>query len=136
MSHPGTSTEPVRAKPTVDRSTQVTLKPELLNDSYIYVHCNFHNRWQGMMVRIWKSTYLIDHTSEARSKLIHAENITIAPAWTAIPDRKDYSFLLIFESLPGSCKAFDLLEDIPQAGGFQVTAVRRNQTDVYHVNIL
>lgn len=136
MNPPGTTTEPVRAKPTVDPGTQVTLKPELLNDSYIYVHCNFHNRWQGMMVRIWKTTYLIDHSSNARSKLIHAENITFAPAWTAIPDRKPYSFLLIFESLPASCKAFDLLEDIPQSGGFHVAAIMRNQTDVYHVDVL
>lgn len=89
-----------------------------------------------MMIRIWKSTYLVDHSSDARSQLVHAENITLAPVWTTIPDHKHYSFLLIFESLPASCKAFDLLEDIPQAGGFRVTGIERNQSDVYHVNLL
>src|SRR5690606_29058719 len=103
----GTITEPMRAKPAVDLDTLVTVKPELLNDSYVCVHCNFHNRWQGMMVRIWKTTYLIDHLSGARSKLIHAENITLAPAWTLIPDHESYVFLLIFESLPSSCQVFD-----------------------------
>lgn len=131
----GTVTQPVRAKPAVDVDTLVLLKPELLNDSYVYVHCNFNNRWKGMLVRIWKTTYLVDHLSGARSKMIHAENISIAPLWTMVPDQQQYTFLLIFESLPPSCKVFDLLEDIPQAGAFHVSAVKRNETDVYHVNV-
>lgn len=134
MSDTSTIIEP--ARPAVDLDTLAALKPELLNDSFIYVHCNFHNRWRGMLVRIWKTTYLIDHSSEARSRLIHAENITIAPTWTMVPDRRDYDFLLIFESLPASCKVFDLLEDIPESGGFHVSAIKRNQADVYRVNVL
>ncbi len=136
MDTTGTTIAPVRTKPSVDSDTLVTVKPALLNDSFVYVHCNFHNRWQGMMVRVWKTTYLIDHLSGAHSKLVHAENISLAPAWTSIPDHKRYVFLLIFESLPASCQVFDLLEEIPQPGGFHISAIRRNESDVYHVDML
>ena len=135
MSKTGTITEPVKAKPQVDIDTLVALSPELLDESYVYVHCNFRNRWRGMLVRIWNSTYLIDQTSGSKSRLVHAENITIAPVWTMVPDKRDYSFLLIFEALPQSCKVFELLEDIPQAGGFHVGAILRNPSDVYHVDL-
>ena len=78
---------------------------------------------------------LVDKTSSARSKLVHAENISVAPQWTQIPDGVTYNFLLIFSALPKACKLFDLIEDIPQAGGFFVPNISRNDTDVYHIDI-
>jgi hypothetical protein len=66
---------------------------------------------------------------------VHAENISLAPEWTLIPDNKLYRFLLIFDALPRGCSAFDLVEEIPQPGGFHVEGIVRNQTDVYHVDI-
>ena len=135
MSNQGTIADPVRAKPEVDIDTLISLNPELLDDSYVYVHCCFQNRWKDMLVRIWKTTYLIDQATRSRSALIHAENISIAPMWTMVPDNREYTFLLIFGSLPASCKVFDLLEDIALPSGFHVTGIRRNETDVYRVNI-
>lgn len=88
-----------------------------------------------MLIRIWRTTYLIDKGSSSRSKLVHAENISFAPAWTAIPDKTRYSFLLIFNALPKSCQRFDLLEEISQPGGFFVPDIQRNQTDVYHIDL-
>jgi hypothetical protein len=135
MGSTGTVIEPVKVKPAIDLDTLVALNPALANDSYVYVHCNFRNRWRGMLIRIWSTTYLIDQATGAKSRLVHAENITLAPVWTMVPDRRDYSFLLIFEALPQSCKVFELLEDIPQAGGFHVGAILRNPSDVYHVDL-
>jgi hypothetical protein len=132
----GTIAEPpVKVKPEVDTEVLSSISPAALEDSYIYVHCYCNNTFKDMLIRIWRSTFLIDQGSSARAKLIHAENISFAPVWTRIPDPQTYSFLLIFETLPKSCKQFDLIEEIPQPGGFEVRNIVRNDTDVYHINI-
>lgn len=127
---------PVKAKPAVDMDVLASIHPELMDDAYIYVHCHFNNLWQDMLVRIWKTTFLVDSASATKSGLIHAENITYAPQWTLIPDRQPFSFLLIFSSLPKSCKSFDLIEQIAEPGGFHVPGIKRNDTDVYHVDLV
>ncbi len=112
-----------------------SIHPELMDDSFVYVHCHFDNKWQDMLIRIWKTTFLIDPASSAHSSLIHAENISYAPQWTLIPDRQPFSFLLIFSGLPKSCERFDLVETISEPGGFFVKDIRRNDRDVYHVQL-
>lgn len=126
---------PSKAKPGVDPALLVSIDPQTLTDSFIYVHCYFQNEWKDALVRIWKTTFLVDHSSGIRSGLIHAENISIAPLWTLIPDNITYSFLLIFAALPKSCSQFDLIEEIPQPGGFNVTNIQRNTNDVYHIDV-
>jgi hypothetical protein len=126
---------PPKIKPAVDVDTLTSIDPQVLEDSHVYVHCYFNNVYKDMLIRIWKTTYLIDKASGYRSKLVHSENISLAPVWTQIPDGGVYSFLLIFTALPKSCQTFDLLEDIPQAGGFFIGDITRNQTDVYHIDI-
>lgn len=88
-----------------------------------------------MLARIWRTTFLIDKISSARSPLVHAENITLAPQWTLLPDFVSYTFLLIFSALPKACKQFDLVEEIAQPGGFVVKNIARNKSDVYHINL-
>ncbi len=124
-----------KVKPAVDIDTMTSIDPSVLEDSFVYVHCYFNNKSDEMLIRIWKTTYLIDKGSSSRSKLVHAENISFAPTWTSIPGKRQYSFLLIFHALPKSCQSFDLLEDIPQAGGFFIQNIQRNQTDVYHIHL-
>jgi hypothetical protein len=126
---------PIKAKPSVDMEVLASIHPELMNDSFVYVHCHFMNEWKDMLIRIWRTTFLVDAASSARSQLIHAENISLAPQWTLIPDNQPFTFLLIFSALPKSCKQFDLIEEISQPGGFLVKAIARNETDVYHVDI-
>jgi hypothetical protein len=105
-------------------------------DSHVYVHGHVRNGGTDMLIRIWKTTFLVDVASGSKSGLIHAENITLAPQWTRIPNGSDFSFLLIFSALPKTCQRFDLREEIPQPGGFRVSGIPRNETDVYHVDIL
>jgi hypothetical protein len=112
-----------------------SIDPELLEDSYVYVHCSFPITEPGMLIRIWKTTFLRDSHSTGQSQLIHAENISYAPQWTMIPDKGTYSFLLIFSALPKSCTLFDLIEDIPQPNGFLVKSIKRNKTDVYRITL-
>ena len=89
-----------------------------------------------MLVRIWKTTFLVDRSSPSKSELIHAENISYAPQWTLIPDLQPFTFLLIFSGLPKSCNVFDLVEQISEPGGFHVPGIARNETDVYHVDLV
>jgi len=115
--------------------TLASIDSDVLEDSYVYVHCQFPIPAPGMLIRIWKTTVLKDCHSSAQSQLIHAENISYAPQWTLIPDTGMYTFLLIFSALPKTCTLFDLVEDIPQPGGFLVKSIARNKTDVYRINI-
>ena len=117
--------------PEVSTQTGVDVQQE----SHVYVHCYFNNTGSEMLIRIWKTTFLVDRDSGSRSKLVHAENISYAPEWTLVPDKKLFRFLLIFDALPRTCASFDLIEDIPQAGGFHIEGIMRNKTDVYHVDI-
>jgi hypothetical protein len=124
---------PIKVKPAVEDSVLASIQPSVLEDSYVYVHCSFDNSWKDALIRIWKTTFLVDHNSAAKSSLVHAENISIAPLWTIIPDKSVHNFILVFSALPKSCAQFDLIEEIPQPGGFIVKNIHRNPRDVYHV---
>lgn len=131
-----TETQPVKARPRIDLNELFLERPDLLNEAYIYIHCHVPVSGQEMLIRIWKSTYLIDQHSVNRAALLHAENITYAPVWTLVPPGQAYTFLLIFEGLSKSCRIFNLVEDIPQPGGFFVSGICRNRQDVYHVDVV
>jgi hypothetical protein len=126
---------PTKVKPSIDFEVLASISPATLEDSFVYVHCYFDNLGEDMLIRIWQSTFLIDNVSGARSNLIHVENISLAPQWTVIPGGVMYHFLLIFSALPKACATFDLVEDIPQPGGFLVKNIERNETDIYHIDI-
>lgn len=125
----------VPVKPKVETDVLTAIDAWTLEDQHVYVHCYYKNDLDEMLIRVWRSTFLVDKLSGARSELVHVENISFAPQWTMIPGKKVFSFLLIFSALPKDCKVFDLLEDIPQAGGFFVSGIKRNELDVYHVDI-
>lgn len=126
---------PSKTKPEVEDKVLASIEPSVIEDSYVYVHCYFDNSWEEALIRIWKTTFLVDRVSGAKSSLVHAENISIAPVWTVIPDNRVHTFILIFSALPKTCKVFDLVEEIPQPGGFHVRNIQRNGTDVYHVTM-
>ncbi|SFN62484.1 hypothetical protein SAMN05421741_10866 [Paenimyroides ummariense] len=115
------------------------LKSELLllrdEEQQVIVHCSIYGMDVGDAARIWKSTYLIDKEKGKTYKLLFADGISFAPQWTLIPFNKPLEFTLIFKGLPKSCEMFDLIEIIPEEGGFEVLNVKRNTTDVYYVTI-
>jgi hypothetical protein len=92
------------------------------------VHCSCGDDYA---YRVWPSTFLIEHGTGRRAKLLTAFNISFAPQWT-LNDGK--GFTLIFEGLSKGCAVFDLKEVIPQEGGFEVLGILRNNTDVYQVS--
>ena len=126
---------PVIVKPALDLDILSSIATEIQEDSFVYIHCYFDNLGEDMLIRIWKTTFLVDLESSSRAKLVHVENISFAPQWTMIAGGIMYHFLLIFSALPKTCKHFDLIEDIPQPGGFFVKDIPRNNKDVYHIDI-
>jgi hypothetical protein len=130
-----TDLPPVKTTPKVDVDVLAAIDTEWLEDAFIYVHCHVPDQWKDMLIRIWRTTFLIDPEGTARASLLHAINITYTPLWTHVPRHGKYTFLLIFEMLPKSCRAFDLVEEIPQPGGFHVPGIVRNQSDVYHITL-
>lgn len=121
------------------------IAPELLSqldtkfeeEKQVIVHCGFQNNYLiGNLVRIWRTTFLVDKFTGHRSQLLFWENISMFPYWTEVPPVKEYWFTLIFSGLPKDCKLFDFVEEIPQEGGFLVTDIDRNESDVYTIKLI
>ena len=115
--------------------------PELLVDmlqqteesGQVIVHVTYPPAEHEILLRIWRSTYLISRTSSHKSRLLHVENISIAPIWTPVKAGINFNFTLIFEALPKDVFVFDLAELIPQSGGFFYSSIVRNNEDVYRI---
>lgn len=98
------------------------------------IHCKFrHTPYLLPKIRIWRSTFLRPKGSYQDCKLIGAYNISYSPEWTLVKPQSTHHFTLIFEGLPSECKSFDLEEDITEEGGFFVSNISRNESDIYHV---
>ncbi len=121
--------------PTVREPLDPALRTELLADveeqGQVTVRCRIEGDGD-LLVRIWPSTFLIGPDGH-RSRLLHAEGIVMAPHWMAVPEDGPLEFILVFEPLPRACTRFDLVEVIPQPGGFAVTGIPRNNSDLYEV---
>ncbi len=99
-----------------------------LEERQTIVHCTCAG--DDVAFRVWPTTFLIEHDTGKRAKLITAFNISFAPQWT-LNDGK--GFTLIFEGLSKRCSHFNLKEIIPEDNGFEIKDIARNHTDVYHV---
>jgi hypothetical protein len=118
--------------------TQQTTIPaeltELSEERQVVVHCTVRGGepGEGTLIRIWPTTFLVQQDG-SRKKMMYFEGISPFPVWT--PVRLPHTFTLVFEGLDDDCGVFDLYEDIPQEGGFHVRDIRRNGSDVYHVDL-
>ena len=125
----------------VKEPKKVTIDPELKNaiqtlveeESQVIIHLHLNLVW-GERIRIWKSTFLRTHDGGEKIKIIHADNISFYPDWT-ICRTGETICTLIFKGLPKDCTVFDLLEEIPEPGGFYIPNIQRNNSDVYHLEI-
>ena len=124
-------------KPKISPELLEALQPKVEVEKQVIVHCCFpRSPIADMLIRIWSSTFLIDESLAHKSTLIHHENISLFPYWTEVPPVKEYWFTLIFSGLPKDCKLFDFVEEIPQEGGFLVTDIDRNESDVYTIKLI
>ncbi len=126
--------EIVEQKILIDPILLEEINEKIEEEKQVIIHFSLYADLAGDMARIWKSTYLIDVETQIKYPLLWAEGISYAPQWTQIPSTRPLDFTLIFKGLPKSCKTFDLLEIIPEDGGFEIRNVRRNNSDVYYVS--
>ena len=115
----------------IDDETKRKLLEQVKEEAQVIVHCSFTGQKGNNAIRIWNSTFLYSKDSSHKSKLLSSGNISVYPLWTFVPEGQTLNFTLIFTSLPKSCKYFDLVEDIPESGGFIIRNIERNNTDVY-----
>lgn len=124
----------VIAEPEIAEKEAIQIATSVEEERQVIVHCFMHMP-QGGGVRVWKSTYLMDKYSGHRSMLVNVFGISIAPVWTLVEVGQSVHFTLTFERLPDTCILFDLIEDIPEDGGFFVENIVRNREDVYKVRL-
>lgn len=117
----------------IDEDVKQELLQEIQEEAQVIVHCTYKGTLFYDSIRIWKSTFLIAKNSDQRSNLMHVHNISFFPIWMSVPPGKTANFTLVFSALPKDCVEFDLLEIIPEAGGFEFYDIKRNQTDIYHI---
>ena len=123
-------------KPYIAEEILESLQTKIEEERQVIVHCCYPAQPTfGNLIRIWKTTFLIDQFSGHESKLLHAENITLFPDWTLVFPYQDFWFTLVFSGLPKDCNSFDLKEIIPEQGGFLVQNIKRNSSDVYRIKI-
>ena len=124
--------------PAIEISDEVkqSLLTETVEEGQVIVHVGYNSGGLGDLIRIWATTFLVPQDGGERSKLVTKENISLAPAWTIIQRKGRFHFTLVFSPLPKSCKLFHLFEDIPEPGGFIIRNIRRNETDVYEVELV
>jgi hypothetical protein len=123
-----------KAKPVVETAVKEAIDEQVSLEQQVIVHGHYTAGIYGDGIRIWQTTFLCDQASAHKSKLIYTEGITRYPIWTLLPAGEKISFMLVFSGLPKSCRVFDLREIIPEPDGFEIKNIRRNTTDVYHVN--
>jgi hypothetical protein len=119
----------------VDAEALTDLSGMVEEQGQIVIHVIYPPQTEPYAIRVWKSTFLFSKTTDHRTKLIHAENISISPQWTEVSGRQAYAFTLFFEAFPKSVVVFDLVEIIPQPGGFNYSGILRNYTDVYTISL-
>ena len=87
----------------------------------------------GSARRIWPSIELRSEVNFERAKLIQVIGLQPFPSWTLFPPGFQKQFCLIFEPLSADVTVFSIVEEIPESGGFLLTGIFRNKTDVYRV---
>ncbi len=122
-------------QPQISESVRQELASKPITESQVVVHCEYTAQIFDDQIRIWRSTHLLDNDSSHCSDLVASENITLYPQWMPVKAMETVRFTLIFTGLPKSCKSFDLIEFIPESGGFECLNIRRNKTDVYFLVI-
>lgn len=123
-------------QPKVDKETLEKINNDMGLEGQVTIHISFTNHVPvNQLLRIWKTTYLFDKDSSNKSKLIQHYNISFYPKWMIVNFRQTLTFTLVFSALPRSCKHFELIEQIPEPGGFVFKNIARNSSDVYHLTL-
>lgn len=120
---------------------KIEIVPELLEqintqvEKQVIVHgIVYASPFEASSIRLWPTIQLLPKGMTSQCKLIQSFNISLFPKWQEIAQGKSHRFTLVFEGLPADCKVFDIVEIIPEPGGFEVRNIKRNEQDVYVVH--
>lgn len=102
---------------------------DVLEERTTIVHCTL---LEDSFIRIWPTTFLVQDDG-VRKAMIQAFNIVAYPNWKLVP--AGHRFTLVFEGLDKGCAVFELIEDIPEPGGFRSGPLQRNGSDVYSLEV-
>ncbi|MBK7651628.1 MAG: hypothetical protein IPJ20_14080 [Flammeovirgaceae bacterium] len=95
-----TTKEPVPlVKPAVEPDVLLSIDPKVLEDAHVYVHCYFKNEINEMLIRVWRTTYLIDSASGCGVNLFTQKIFRMLRSGRLFPQENAF-LLLIFTALP------------------------------------
>lgn len=127
---------PVRIKkPKIDIDPALLheLQTQIHEAGQVIIHILFACNRDDTFIRIWPTTFLLDHDSDHQSELVHCENIVKAPQWQIVEKGDSCYFTLIFSGLPRDCRSFDFIEFCGgQGGGFEIRDIARSESDIYY----
>jgi len=125
-----------RPKIDIDADILRKFQEQIQEAGQVIVHCvSTDTMGWGMYIRIWPTTYLLDHESSHRSEMVHIENIVLAPDWQYLAPTEKLHYSLIFSGLPKSCTIFDLIEFGEGKNCFSALNIDRNESDIYYVKL-
>lgn len=116
-------------KPQFAPEISFDVSADVLEERTTIVHCTL---LEDSFIRIWPTTFLVQDDG-ARKPMIQAFNIVAYPNWKLVP--AGHRFTLVFEGLDRSCAVFEMVEDIPEPGGFRSGPLQRNRSDVYTLDV-
>ena len=124
----------IRKEPKIEIAKELKeqLATQTETESQVIIHISYCSGIDPTDLRIWNNTYLECKDSGTRSGLLFSENIAIYPNWIRVGSYTSLDFTLIFENLPKGCNKFDLIEDIPEEGGFLFKDIPKNSSNVYY----
>jgi hypothetical protein len=98
----------------------------------VHIRCDMR---EELIVRIWRSTFLLDRDSSHASALVSWEAITVYPEWTLLRKNVPHVFTLVFDPLPPRVRWFDLAEIIPEPQGWYFPGIARRAPDIYYLDL-
>lgn len=127
-----------KPKVEIDPSILSEIKTQVHEQGQVVFHCLYHNKYNfPSAIRIWPTTFLMDHHSDHKSGLVHAEKIVYAPTWQPVLPNTSSYFSLFFTGLPRDCTMFDFVEETGlESGAFIFKDIPRNSADIYYARIV
>lgn len=116
-------------KPRFAPEISFEVSADVLEERTAIVHCTL---LEDSFIRIWPTTYLVQDDG-VRKPMIQAFNIVAYPNWKLVP--AGHRFTLVFEGLDKGCSFFELVEEIPEPGGFRSGTLQRNASDIYTLEV-
>ena len=120
------------------------IAPELLSqldtkfeeEKQVIVHCGFQNNYLiGNLVRIWRTTFWWINLQGTEANFYSGKISRCFPYWTEVPV-KEYWFTLIFLDCLKIVNSLISWKKFRKEGGFLVTDIDRNESDVYTIKLI